>query len=145
MSGFGIYAQELRIKVTREPKNVGRWIKVGGQIGFKQQDGSYVNRWVEVWFPASTAPTISKGDVLKVSGRYTETEHEYQGKKFEERHIWAEAPTAQQAQPQAPQANTPPRRPDMADQGSTAMQDVPFMFMLIPLAYLIYSTMQGAA
>ena len=125
MAIFGLYAHDLRVKVTREPAPVGSWLKVGGQIGYKQKDGSYVNRWVEVWFPAATAPAIRKGDVLKVSGRYTETEREYQGKKYEERHIWAEANTSQQAQPQAQPANTQPTRPDMADQGSKAMDDVP--------------------
>ena len=139
MAIFGLYAHDLRVKVTREPATVGSWLKVGGQIGYKQKDGSYINRWVEVWFPAATAPTISKGDVLKVSGRYTETEREYQGKKFENRHIWAENTTAQQSQSESEQ----PKRADMADQGSKAMDDVPFALLLIPLAGLFYFLIQG--
>lgn len=79
MSDFGIFAQDLRLKVTNEVKQAGRILIIPCQMGFKQKDGSWVNDWLDVVvFEGDNyekAKSIGKGDKITVSGRMTMKEY----------------------------------------------------------------------
>jgi single-stranded DNA-binding protein len=70
---FGIFAKDLRLKVTNNVKQAGKVIIIPCQMGFKQQDGSWVNKWVDVTvFQGAfydTAQIVQKGDTITVNGR----------------------------------------------------------------------------
>jgi single-stranded DNA-binding protein len=80
---FGIFARDLRLKVTNNIKQAGKVIIIPCQMGFKQQDGSWVNEWVDlVVFQGSNydlALSVDKGATINASGRFVLKE--YQGKK----------------------------------------------------------------
>jgi len=86
MSDFGIFAQDLKLKVTNEVKKAGRIFIIPCSMGFAPKKGStdpWVNEWVDVVvFEGSNyelAETVEKGDKITVSGRMTMKE--YNGKK----------------------------------------------------------------
>ena len=70
---FGIFAKDLRLKVTNNVKQAGKVIIIPCQMGFKQQDGSWVNEWVDlvVFQGGNYTPAMSviKGDSITVNGR----------------------------------------------------------------------------
>jgi hypothetical protein len=88
---FGVFAENLWFRVTKEPKHFGKVSRIPGQVGFKSGQ-EWINRWVDVvWFTANgECPPCQKGDVLTVSGRWVETERVYQGTKYENREILAD-------------------------------------------------------
>lgn len=70
---FGIFAIELRLKVTNEVKTAGKVLIIPCSMGFKQQDATWVNEWVDVTIFSGDvyekAQQISKGDQITVTGR----------------------------------------------------------------------------
>jgi single-stranded DNA-binding protein len=92
MERSGVYAENLRLKVTKEPKHWDKVSRIPCQAGFKQQD-AWVNRWVDVvWFAKNgPAPQVAKGDVIYVTGRWVETERTgNDGNKYEGREVLAD-------------------------------------------------------
>ena len=83
---FGIFAEDLRVRIHGEPKDVGKMVVVNGSIGFKQYGSdAYANEWVKLKFFPSTADagrSISKGDAVKVSGRMALEEREWEQKTY---------------------------------------------------------------
>lgn len=72
---FGIYAIDLKLKVTNDVKPAGKVINIPCQMGFKQQDGTWVNEWITVTvFQGEfydTAQIVQKGNSITVNGRMT--------------------------------------------------------------------------
>jgi single-stranded DNA-binding protein len=70
---FGIFAKDLRLKVTNNVRQAGKVIIIPCQMGFKQQDGSWVNEWVDlvVFQGGNYTPAMSviKGETITVNGR----------------------------------------------------------------------------
>jgi single-stranded DNA-binding protein len=73
MADFGIFAQDLRLKVTNDVKSAGKILIVPCSMGFKQKDNSWVNEWVDVvvfegeYYKPAIA--LNKGDRITVNGR----------------------------------------------------------------------------
>lgn len=88
MNKFGIFAQNLRVKVTQPPQNLDRVSFVNCQMGFKNsQTGVWSNEWVKlkVFAPhLQTAQQIQKDMRLEVSGRMVLESREYQGQEKKE-------------------------------------------------------------
>lgn len=70
---FGIFVKDLRLKVTNNVKQAGKVIIIPCQMGFKQQDGSWVNEWVDVTVfqggNYTPAMSVIKGETITVNGR----------------------------------------------------------------------------
>ncbi len=85
----GLRADRLRVKVNQEGKAAGRFVKYGGQVGWKNKGGEWTNRFVELMVGDGTQ--LSKGDVVQVTGRVTFEDREYQGKTYTNRTIWVDS------------------------------------------------------
>jgi hypothetical protein len=118
---FGIFAERLRVRVNREPLQLEKITIISGSVGFKQQDDTWVNRFVTVKV-FSNGPTVpdglGKGSVLDVSGRFVLEKRESGGQVYENWVILADEVNVQGA-PANP--NTQPNT-----QPSGGMDDVPF-------------------
>jgi single-stranded DNA-binding protein len=72
---FGIYAVNQRLKVTNDVKAAGKVLIIPCSMGFKQQDGKWVNEWIDaVVFEGEhyeTAQSVQKGNQITVNGRLT--------------------------------------------------------------------------
>ena len=74
MSDFGIFAQDLKVKVTNEPKSAGKLVIIPCAMGFKNQD-KWINEWVDVVvFPQQVelqeiARMAARGMRITVNGR----------------------------------------------------------------------------
>lgn len=72
---FGIYAINQRLKVTNDVKSAGKVLIIPCQIGFKQQDKTWLNEWIDVVVfdgeHSDTAQSVKKGDQITVNGRMT--------------------------------------------------------------------------
>ena len=76
MSDFGIFAQDVRAKVTQELKKFGKVIRIPVSIGFKSQD-KWANEFFDiVVFEAmhDQVSDLSPKDQVTVSGRVQLTE-----------------------------------------------------------------------
>ena len=73
---FGIFAENLNVKVTNDPKVSEKVTRIPCSMGFKDKKADkWVNEWVDVVvFDKSLSEGIVKGDRLKVSGRLTLSE-----------------------------------------------------------------------
>jgi single-stranded DNA-binding protein len=80
---FGIYAVNLKLKVTNNPKVLAKVVIIPCSMGFQQQDKTWVNEWIDVVVFAGElygqAQKITKGDQITVGGRLSMKE--YNGKK----------------------------------------------------------------
>ena len=80
---FGLYAINQKLKVTNEVKAMAKIVIIPCSIGFKQQDKTWANEWIDVAVFAGDcfekAQTIKKSDQITVSGRMTMKS--YNGKK----------------------------------------------------------------
>ena len=89
MEEFGIYAKQLKCKVTNAIKKFDRAWRIPCSIGFKQQDKTYVNEWMDVIVFQDLIPKcelIEKGDTITVFGRLTLSE--YTDKKGDKKKNW---------------------------------------------------------
>jgi hypothetical protein len=81
MKRYGIFAEDLKVKVTNEIKE-GKLIKIPCQMWFKIKDKEYCYEWIDVCLSQANFPLangIKKGDKITVSGQMTMSE--YNGKK----------------------------------------------------------------
>jgi hypothetical protein len=77
MEEFGIFAKQLKVKVSNAIKKFDRAWRIPCSMGFRQQDKTYVNEWVDLVVFQDLIPQcegIEKGDYLTVFGRLTLTE-----------------------------------------------------------------------
>jgi single-stranded DNA-binding protein len=76
---FGIFAQDLKIRVTNNIKQAGKVTIIPCSMGFQQQDKTYANEWVDVKVFAGQfqdlAIAVQKGDQIKVNGRMTMSQY----------------------------------------------------------------------
>lgn len=89
MEEFGLFAKQLKVKVTNEIKKFDRAWRIPCSMGFRQQDKTYVNEWIDLVVFQDLIPQcegIEKGDYLTVFGRLTLTE--YTDKKGEKKKSW---------------------------------------------------------
>lgn len=89
MEEFGIFAKQLKVKVTNAIKKFDKVWRIPCSMGFRQQDKTYVNEWVDLVVFSDlfdTCEGIEKGDYLTVFGRLTLTE--YTDKKGEKKKSW---------------------------------------------------------
>jgi single-stranded DNA-binding protein len=85
---FGLFAESVFVKVTNEPKDFEKLVKLPCSMGAKQKDGTWANQWVDViFFDKKLAKEIVKGDKFKVSGRLTFSE--WTNKAGEKKKQWA--------------------------------------------------------
>ncbi len=78
MEEFGLFAKQLKVKVTNEIKKFDRAWRIPCSMGFRQQDKTYVNEWIDLVVFQDLIPQcegIEKGDYLTVFGRLTLTEY----------------------------------------------------------------------
>jgi single-stranded DNA-binding protein len=70
---FGIFAVNQKLKVTNDIKDAGKVLIIPCSMGFRQQDKTWVNEWVDVvvfnGMNHEIAKGIRKGDHITVSGR----------------------------------------------------------------------------
>lgn len=89
MEEFGIFAKQLKVKVTNAIKKFDKVWRIPCSMGFRQQDKTYVNEWVDLVVFSDlfdTCEGIEKGDQLTVFGRLTLSE--YTDKKGEKKKSW---------------------------------------------------------
>jgi hypothetical protein len=85
MGDFGFLVIQQRAKVTQDPKDFSKLIRIPCQIGFKQIGKTWLNEWFDILvFPSDpvayeVAKGIHKGDRIQVSGRFTMSD--YDGKR----------------------------------------------------------------
>ena len=48
MEEFGLFAKQLKVKVTNEIKKFDRAWRIPCSMGFRQQDKTYVNEWIDL-------------------------------------------------------------------------------------------------
>jgi len=90
MDEFGIFAKQLKVKVTNAIKKFDRAWRIPCSMGFKQQDKTYVNEWIDLVVFSDlfdTCEGIEKGDILTVFGRLTLTE--WADKKGDTKKSWS--------------------------------------------------------
>lgn len=84
---FGLFAINLNVKCTQGPKIFDKIAKVPCSMGFKDKTGKWTNEWVDViCFQKEIAEGVTKGDMIKVTGRLNLTE--YENKKGEKVKSW---------------------------------------------------------
>lgn len=68
---FGMYMEDMRCKVTNDPRELNFGTSVPCSIGFKDKDNNWTNIWVDVLVTQKTDITIplQKGDSFKCCGR----------------------------------------------------------------------------
>jgi single-stranded DNA-binding protein len=73
MSDFGVFARDLRLRVTNNIKQAGKIIIIPCSMGFKQQDGTWINEFIDVIVFGGAfyqyALFAEKGDQITVNGR----------------------------------------------------------------------------
>lgn len=127
----GWKADRVRFKVTQDSKQAGRFTRVPCQAGWKNKDGQWTNKWVDVM--DRNAGEYRKGDVLEVTGNLNVEDREWNGQKREQWTVWADEikfmdaapPSANRTQPGASSRN--PGRDQVGNPTvSSGMDDVPF-------------------
>jgi single-stranded DNA-binding protein len=89
MEEFGIFAKQLKVKVSNAVKKFDKVWRIPCSMGFKQQDKTYVNEWVDLVVFSDLfqdCEGIEKGDYLTVFGRLTLTE--WSDKKGDKKKSW---------------------------------------------------------
>lgn len=109
---FGIFMEDLRCKVTNDPKEKNFGTIVPCSLGFKQKDDTWANLWVDVMVTQKTTINIplQKGDAFKCWGRLSYSEWvKNDGTKVPQWSCWADKVESmdQQQQPQM-QQDAPP-------------------------------------
>ena len=90
MDEFGFMAKQVKVKVTNAVKKFDKVWRIPCSMGFKQQDKTYVNEWVDLVVFSDlfeTCEGIEKGDQLTVFGRLTLSE--YTDKQGEKKKSWS--------------------------------------------------------
>ena len=89
MDEFGIFAKQLKVKVSNAVKKFDKVWRIPCSMGFKQSDKTYVNEWIDLVVFQDLIPEcegIEKGDQLTVFGRLTLTE--WSDKKGDKKKSW---------------------------------------------------------
>jgi len=89
MEEFGIFAKQLKVKVSNAVKKFDKVWKIPCSVGFRQQDKSYVNEWVDLIVFDNLfqdCELIEKGDMLTVFGRLNL--QEYTDKQGQKKKSW---------------------------------------------------------
>lgn len=128
----GLKADRLRVKITQEGKSAGRFIKYGGQIGFKSKDGKWTNVWIDLM--VSDGSQLTKGDVVNVSGGVNLQAWESNGMSGINWTIWADdmgghQPTGQTSQQEQRPCSQQRRDEDLGPAfpaEASGMDDCPF-------------------
>jgi hypothetical protein len=90
MDEFGIFAKQLKVKVTNAIKKFDKVWRIPCSMGFRQQDKTYVNEWIDLVVFSDlfdTCEGIEKGDYLTVFGRLNLSE--YADKKGDKKKSWS--------------------------------------------------------
>lgn len=90
MEEFGIYAKQLKVKVTNAIKKFDKVWRIPCSMGFRQQDKTYVNEWIDLVVFSDLfqdCEGIEKGDYLTVFGRLTLSE--YTDKQGDKKKSWS--------------------------------------------------------
>ena len=90
MEEFGIFAKQLKVKVTNAIKKFDKVWRIPCSMGFRQQNKTYVNEWVDLVVFSDlfdTCEGIEKGDQLTVFGRLTLSE--YTDKQGDKKKSWS--------------------------------------------------------
>ena len=90
MEEFGIYAKQLKVKVSNAVKKFDKVWRIPCSMGFRQQDKTYVNEWVDLVIFDNLfnyCMDVQKGDMLTVFGRLTLSE--WTDKKGDTKKSWS--------------------------------------------------------
>ena len=116
MADFGIFAQDMMLKVTNTIYRADNFWKIPCSAGFKQRDKNYVNEWFDVLVFSDNfqkADLIEKGDKIKVSGRVNLTE-------------WADKTGNKKKSWQILASDIRTDKPQGEDRPKTTQDDIPF-------------------